>query len=57
MGGGGGLYLVKPMLDANKSGDKEWMIKYKDIAPLDTTISKNQCVSELDPMTKKRFVD
>lgn len=26
-----GLYLVKPMLHAIRSGDEEWMIKYKDI--------------------------
>ncbi|BAY32864.1 Tn7-like transposition protein C [Nostoc carneum NIES-2107] len=43
-----GLYLVKPMLDAIRSGDKEWMIKYKDIAPLDTTEYQNKCLSELD---------
>ena len=43
-----GLYLVKPMLDAIRSGDKEWMTKYKDIAPLDTTEYHNKCLSELD---------
>ncbi len=43
-----GLYLVKPMLDAIRSGDKEWMIKYKDIAPLDTTEYQNKCRSELE---------
>ncbi len=36
------------MLDAIRSGDKEWMIKYKDIAPLDTTEYQNKCLSELD---------
>lgn len=43
-----GLYLVKPMLDAIRSGDKDWMIKYKDIAPLDTTEYQNKCLSKLD---------
>ncbi|MBD2413794.1 transposase [Nostoc calcicola FACHB-389] len=43
-----GLYFVKPMLDAIRSGDKEWMIKYKDIAPLDTTEYQNKCLSGLD---------
>nr|WP_242032484.1 ATP-binding protein [Coleofasciculus sp. FACHB-64] len=43
-----GLYLVKPMLDAIRSGDKEWMTKYKDIAPLDTTEYQNKCLSEID---------
>jgi AAA domain len=42
-----GLYLVKPMLDAIRSGDEEWMIKYKDIAPIDTTEYQNQCLSEI----------
>jgi hypothetical protein len=42
-----GLYLVKPMLDAIRSGDNEWMIKYKDIAPIDTTEYQNQCLSEI----------
>lgn len=43
-----GLYLVKPMLDAIRSGEKEWMIKYKDIAPLDTTEYQNKCLFDLD---------
>jgi len=43
-----GLYLVKPMLDAIRLGDREWMIKYKDIAPLDITEYHNRCVSEID---------
>ncbi|MEJ1934884.1 AAA family ATPase [Nostoc sp. NIES-2111] len=43
-----GLYLVKPMLDAIRSGDKEWMVKYKDIDPLDTTEYQSKCLSELD---------
>ncbi len=43
-----GLYLVKPMLDAIRSGDKEWMIKYKDIAPLDTTEYQTKCFSEIE---------
>jgi hypothetical protein len=43
-----GLYLVKPMLDAIRSGDIKSMIKYKDIAPLDTTEYHNNCLSELE---------
>jgi len=43
-----GLHLVKPMLDAIRSGDKEWMIKYKDIAPLDQTEYRNKCLSFLE---------
>lgn len=43
-----GLYLVKPMLDAIRSGDKEWMIKYKDIAPIDATEYHNKCLSKLE---------
>jgi hypothetical protein len=42
-----GLKLVKPMLDAIRSGDKEWMKKYKDIEPLDPTEYRNQCVADL----------
>ncbi len=43
-----GLYLVKPMLDAIRSGDQDWMIKYKDIAPIDAIEYKNKCLSELE---------
>lgn len=50
-----GLYLVKPMLDAIKSGDKEWMIKYKDIAPLDTIEYHNKCLSELETKDLKEI--
>lgn len=50
-----GLYLVKPMLDAIRSGDKEWMNKYKDIAPLDTTEYQNKCLSELDAKDLKEI--
>ncbi|WP_414587907.1 ATP-binding protein [Scytonema sp. PCC 10023] len=50
-----GLYLVKPMLDAIRSGDKEWMIKYKDIAPLDTTEYHNKCLSDLEARDLKEI--
>ena len=43
-----GMYLVKPMLDAIRSGNEEWMVKYKDIAPLNTTEYKRQCLSDLE---------
>ncbi len=42
-----GLYLVKPMLDAIRSGDTEWMNKYKDIAPLSTLEYQNKYASKL----------
>jgi hypothetical protein len=43
-----GLQIVKPMLDAIRSGDKEWMKKYKDIEPLDPTEYRNQCLAEVE---------
>ena len=42
-----GLQIVKPMLDAIRSGKKESMQRYGDIAPLDTTEYYNKCLSEL----------
>ncbi|WP_369426876.1 ATP-binding protein [Waterburya agarophytonicola] len=42
-----GLYLVKPMLEAIRSGDTEWMLKYKDIAPLSTVEYQNKYASKL----------
>ncbi|MDZ8238659.1 MAG: ATP-binding protein [Nostoc sp. ChiQUE01a] len=50
-----GLCLVKPMLDAIKSGDKNLLIKYKDIGPLDTTEFKQKCLYELDYHKLKEF--
>jgi hypothetical protein len=50
-----GLYLVKPMLDAIRSDDKEWMMKYKDIAPLDTIEYHNKCLSELETKDLKEI--
>ena len=43
-----GLYLVKPMLDAIRSGDTDWMLKYKDIAPLSTVEYQNRYASKLE---------
>lgn len=53
-----GLHLVKPMLDAIRSGDTQWMIKYKDIAPIDTTLYRNSCLSSLEEkdLEKIRFL-
>ncbi len=45
-----GLHLVKPMLDAIRSGDEKWMIKYKDIAPIDTTLYRNKCLDSLEAL-------
>ncbi len=42
-----GLQIVKPMLDAIRSGKKESMEKYGDIDLLDTTEYRNQCLAEL----------
>ncbi|BAY35707.1 Tn7-like transposition protein C [Nostoc sp. NIES-2111] len=50
-----GLFLVKPMLNAIRSGDKEWMIKYKDIAPIDTTEYYNNCLSNLETKDLKEI--
>lgn len=50
-----GLFLVKPMLNAIRSGDKEWMIKYKDIDPIDTTEYYNQCLSNLETKDLKEI--
>lgn len=50
-----GLYLVKPMLYAIRSGDKEWMLKYKDIAPIDTTEYQNQCLSKIETKDLKEI--
>ncbi|MBW4599034.1 MAG: ATP-binding protein [Calothrix sp. FI2-JRJ7] len=50
-----GLYLVKPMLDAIRSGDEEWMIKYKDIASIDTTPYQNQCLSNIETKDLKEI--
>jgi AAA domain len=43
-----GLHLVKPMLDAIRSGDEKWMMKYKDIAPLDVNLYRNKCLNSLE---------
>ena len=42
-----GLQIVKPMLDAIRSGKKESMQRYGDIAPLETTEYYSKCLSEL----------
>ncbi len=43
-----GLYLVRPMLNAIRSGDTDWMKRYKDIAPLSTVEYQNKYVSKLE---------
>lgn len=50
-----GLYLVKPMLDAIRSGDEQWMIKYKDIAPIDTTEYQKKCLSNIETKDLKEI--
>ncbi|MDJ0742538.1 MAG: ATP-binding protein [Xenococcaceae cyanobacterium MO_167.B27] len=50
-----GLYLVKPMLDAIRSGDTEWMNKYKDIAPLSTVEYQTKYASKLESKDLKEI--
>lgn len=50
-----GLYLVKPMLDAIRSGDTEWMTDYKDIAPLSTVEYQNKYASKLESKDLKEI--
>ena len=50
-----GLYLVKPMLDSIRSGDTEWMLTYKDIAPLSTVEYQNKYQSQLDRHNQKEI--
>ena len=50
-----GLFLVKPMLDAIRSGDRDWMLKYKDIAPVDTTEYQDRCLSKLTTIDLKEI--
>jgi hypothetical protein len=42
------LYLVKPMLDAIRSGNPEQMKKYRDIAPLDITEYREKCLNVIN---------
>ena len=50
-----GLYLVKPMLEAIRSGDTEWMLRYKDIAPLSTVEYQNKYASKLESKDLKEI--
>ena len=50
-----GLYLVKPMLDAIRSGDTQWMNKYKDIAPLSTVEYQNKYQYQLNRQETKEI--
>ena len=43
-----GLYLVKPMLEAIKSGNLVQMKKYRDIAPLDVLEYRERCLSQMN---------
>ncbi|ACK70746.1 Tn7-like transposition protein C [Gloeothece citriformis PCC 7424] len=43
-----GLYLVKPMLDAIRSGDLVEMKKYRDIAPVDISFYREKCLNEIN---------
>ena len=43
-----GLVLVKPMLDAIRSGDPSWMEKYDDISPVDTEKYYQKWLSKID---------
>ncbi len=43
-----GLYLVKPMLEAIKSGNPKQMAKYRDIAPLDVLPYREKCLNHIN---------
>jgi len=43
-----GLFIVRPMLDSIREGDLEWMLKYKDIAPINTDEYERQCKNRMD---------
>ena len=43
-----GLVLVKPMIDAIRSGDPDWMDKYDDISPVDTEEYYQKWLSKID---------
>ena len=43
-----GLYLVKPMLDAIRSGNLIQMKKYKDIAPINISEYREKCLSDIN---------
>jgi hypothetical protein len=43
-----GLYLVKPMLDAIRSGNINQMKKYRDIAPVDISDYRGKCLNDVN---------
>jgi hypothetical protein len=43
-----GLYLVKPMLEAIRSGNLVQMKKYRDIAPLDVIEYREKCLNQMN---------
>ncbi|MEM1168765.1 MAG: ATP-binding protein [Cyanobacteria bacterium P01_H01_bin.35] len=43
-----GLYLVKPMLNAMRSGNLVQMKKYKDIAPVDISEYREKCLNSIN---------
>ena len=43
-----GLHLVKPMLDAIRSGNLVQMKKYRDIAPVDISEYREQCLNSIN---------
>ncbi|ACK67892.1 Tn7-like transposition protein C [Rippkaea orientalis PCC 8801] len=43
-----GLYLVKPMLDAIRSGNLVQMKKYRDIAPVDISDYREKCLNDIN---------
>lgn len=51
------LHLVRPMLDALKSGDLERIAKYEDISPLDTTEYYRKCLSKIESkeLARRRY--
>ena len=43
-----GLYLVKPMLDAIRTGNLVQMKKYRDIAPIDISEYREKCLHDIN---------
>lgn len=41
-----GLFLIKPMLDAVRTNDRDWMEIFQDITPIETTDYMNSLMSE-----------
>lgn len=43
-----GLHFVQPMLNSIRSGNREWMLEFKDISPVDTSEYEKRIENQLD---------